>query len=96
MSQRDQRVRYYRLTPDEGEMNTLQDGRQHQLRLHHGAGVPHYWLVDPRDSTLTVLRWNEDGYVTRVRAERDEIVRPEPFEAVELRVGVLFGDDPSV
>jgi hypothetical protein len=26
-------------------------------------------------------------------AERGELVRAEPFEAIALRVGVLFGDD---
>ena len=27
-------------------------------------------------------------------AERGETVRPEPFGAIELVVGTLFGDDP--
>jgi Uma2 family endonuclease len=66
-----------------------------KLRLYHSAGVPNYWLVDPRDSTLTVMRWSADGYVTLMRAERSETVRAVPFEAVELQVGTLFGDDPS-
>lgn len=67
-----------------------------KLRLYHGAEIPHYWLVDdPRDATLTVMRWSRDGYVTLLRAERGEVVRPEPFEAIELEVGTLFGDDPE-
>lgn len=65
-----------------------------KLRLYHQAGVPHYWLVDPRDATLTVMRHSEAGYTTVLRAERHETVRPEPFEAIELPVGTLFGDDP--
>jgi Uma2 family endonuclease len=65
-----------------------------KLRLYHRAGVPHYWLVDSRDSTLTVMRWNEAGYVTLLRAERGETVRAEPFDAIEIVVGTLFGDDP--
>jgi Uma2 family endonuclease len=65
-----------------------------KLRLYHRIGLPHYWLVDPRDATLTVLRWGEDGWVTLVRAERGEVVRAEPFDAVALAVGTLFGDDP--
>jgi len=55
------------------------------------VAIPHYWLVDPQDATLTVMRWSSDGYVTLLRAERGEAVRPEPFE---LAVGTLFGDDP--
>jgi Uma2 family endonuclease len=65
-----------------------------KLRLYHRVAVPHYWLIDPRDATLTALRWSPDGFVTVVRAERGEIVRAEPFEAIELAVGTLFGDDP--
>jgi len=65
-----------------------------KLRLYHRVGIPHYWIVDPRDSTLTVMRWSADGYVTLLRAERSEVVRAEPFDAIELIVGTLFGDDP--
>jgi Uma2 family endonuclease len=65
-----------------------------KLRLYHRAGVPHYWLADPRDATLTVMRWSEAGFITLQRAERGEAIRAEPFEAVEIVVGVLFGDDP--
>jgi Uma2 family endonuclease len=65
-----------------------------KLRLYHRSEVPHYWIVDPRDATLTVMRWSADGYVTLMRAERGEIVRPEPFQQIELSVGTLFGDDP--
>lgn len=64
-----------------------------KLRLYHQAGLPHYWLVDPRDSTLTVMRHSPDGYVTLLRAERHEVVRAEPFDAIEIPVGTLFGDD---
>lgn len=65
-----------------------------KLRLYHRVHIPHYWIVDPRDATLTVMRWSQDGCVTLGRAERGEIVRAEPFEAIEIAVGTLFGDDP--
>jgi len=63
-------------------------------RVYHRAGLPFYWLADSRDGTLTVMRWSDAGYVTRLRAERGELVRAEPFDDVELTVGTLFGDDP--
>ncbi len=66
-----------------------------KLRIYHDAGVTHYWLVDPRDCTVTVMRWSAAGYTTILRAERGETVRPEPFDAIELVVGTLFGDDPE-
>ena len=65
-----------------------------KLRIYHQHHIEHYWLVDPRDATLTVMHWSAEGYVTRLRAERGETVRAEPFDAIEIAVGVLFGDDP--
>lgn len=55
--------------------------------------MPHYWLVDPVEETLQVLRWSADGYVEVVIADRTERVRAEPFDAIEIAVGYLFGDD---
>lgn len=66
-----------------------------KLRRYHRAGVGHYWLVDPDDRTLTVLRHEADGYKVVLTALGDETVRAEPFEALELQVGVLFGDEPD-
>ncbi len=66
-----------------------------KLRRYHEAALPHYWIVDPRDETLTVFRWAEAGYLTVLRAERGEVVRAEPFDEVALAVGTLFGDDPE-
>ncbi len=66
-----------------------------KLRGYQGAGVPHYWLLDLRDGTLTVLRHSSDGYVVALRAESSERVRAEPFEEIEIRVGSLFGEDPA-
>ena len=65
-----------------------------KLRLYHRVEIPHYWIVDPQEQTLTVMRWSADGYVTRQSAERGEVVRAEPFDAIEIAVGTLFGDDP--
>jgi Uma2 family endonuclease len=62
-------------------------------RIYYLHGVPHYWIIDPRDESLTVLRWTSDGYLEVLVAPRGERVRPEPFAAVEFLVGVLFGDD---
>ncbi len=45
-----------------------------KLRLYHRVEIPHYWLVDPRDATLTVMRLHPDGYVILARAERGEVL----------------------
>jgi Uma2 family endonuclease len=58
--------------------------------------VPHYWVVDPEHATLTVYRWTKDGYVVAlVTGKADRRARVEPFEAVEIDVALLFGEDPA-
>lgn len=69
--------------------------RVKKLRIYHRAQVGHYWMVDPREESLLVMRWSEPGYVTVLAAGRGDTVRAEPFEAIELEVGTLFGDDPT-
>jgi Uma2 family endonuclease len=62
-------------------------------RVYHRHQVPHYWIVDPEQETLLVYRWAPDGYVEVLVAERGDVVRAEPFDAIPLTVGVIFGDD---
>jgi Uma2 family endonuclease len=57
----------------------------------HRAGVPHYWIVDRERRLLNVHAWRRDGYLIRP-IHGDEVVRAEPFEAVELHVAGLMGD----
>lgn len=66
-----------------------------KLHLYHSAGVAHYWLLDPEAGLLTVFRHAEAGYATALVAKRGEVVRAEPFDAIEVSVGVLLGDDPA-
>lgn len=62
-------------------------------RIYADHGIPHYWLLDTQRQVLIVLRLTDDGYVEALQAARPDRIRAEPFEAVELPVGVLFGDD---
>jgi Uma2 family endonuclease len=64
-----------------------------KFRVLQRVGVPHYWIVDPEAESLVVHRWQPDGSLVVLTALRHEVVRAEPFDAVELPVGVLFGDD---
>lgn len=65
-------------------------------RVLHAGEVAHYWVLDPEERILLVHRWSREGYVVVQRAAAGEIVRAEPFDAIEIRVGVLFGDDDDV
>ena len=62
---------------------------------YHRAKLEHYWLLDPQNSTLTVLRWTPDGYLVALVAGRGERVHAAPFEAIEIDVGQLLGDDEA-
>lgn len=64
-----------------------------KMRAYHHHQVGHYWLVDPVVETLQVYRWQTDGYLAVLLAERDERVRAEPFDAIEFRVATLFDED---
>lgn len=59
----------------------------------HRCGVPHYWLIDHEGKSLEVYRWHPDGFLNVLLASSGETVRAEPFDAVELRVNVLLGDE---
>lgn len=76
------------VSPSQPSVDTVK-----KTRIYHQAGIPYYWLLDPRDASLRVLRWSEAGYVQVLGAERGETIRAEPFEACDLVVGYLFGDD---
>ena len=64
-------------------------------RLYHERRIPYYWIIDPIEGTLLVYRWTTDGYTEVLAAERGEQVRAEPFQAMELPVGVFLGDDEA-
>lgn len=57
------------------------------------AQVPHYWVLDANEKLLLVHRWSPDGYVVVLRAAAGDTVRAEPFDAIEIQVSDLFGDD---
>lgn len=59
-------------------------------RTLHQHGVPHYWIVDPEHRTLTVMRWSEGHYLRVLDAGVGDVVRAEPFDAIELDVRELF------
>ncbi len=75
--------------------SNAQDDLVTKLRSYQRSQVAHYWIVDPASAVLMVYRWTEAGYTLALTARRDERVFAEPFEAAELQVGLLFGDDPE-
>ncbi len=66
-----------------------------KMAIYREAGVPHYWIVDPEEQLLTVYRLEPAGYLVALNAGATDRVRAEPFDAVELPVGLLFGEEPE-
>jgi Uma2 family endonuclease len=66
-----------------------------KFRVYAATGVPFYWIVDPERRILTVYRLEGQGYSVALQAKQGETVAAPPFDAVPLRVGLLFGEDPD-
>lgn len=86
-----------RLVPD-WVCELLSPGREKRDRVDKWqvlfrAGVPHYWIVNPEEKFLEVYRWTAHGYEATLKAGGGDVIRAEPFGAVELRTSVLFGDE---
>lgn len=64
-----------------------------KMQILRAAEVPHYWILNPEERVLLVYRLDPGGYLLALTAAAGDTVRAEPFADVELRVGVLFGDD---
>lgn len=64
--------------------------RAEKMEIYLRERVGHVWLVDPIVRTLEVYRLGE-GVWQRVSVYRDDAcMRAEPFDAVELRLGLLW------
>jgi Uma2 family endonuclease len=61
--------------------------RSRRMRHYAADGVAHLWLVDPLQQTLEVYRIEAGRWVVVGTHGGAEVVRPEPFEAIEMRLG---------
>jgi Uma2 family endonuclease len=61
--------------------------------IYHRAGVAHYWLLDFERRSLMVLRHSPEGYLYILSAFRADIVRAEPFDAIDLHLRQVFPDE---
>lgn len=66
-----------------------------KLHGYHRAHVGHYWIVEPAARTLTVYRWQETGYTTALTARAGDLVRAEPFDALDIALTSVFDLPPA-
>ncbi len=69
--------------------------RVQKLPAYAQAGVLHAWLVNPGARTLEVLRRTDLGWTLVATHGGDDMVRAEPFDAVESDLRFLWGEVPS-
>lgn len=66
--------------------------RARKLPIYAREAVSHVWLVDPLQRTLDVLRLQDRNWVIVAVHEGGAKVRAEPFDAIELDLGILWAD----
>ena len=71
--------------------STEASDRADKLPIYARAGVGHAWLVDPILKTLEVLRRDGERWLLLATYKDDAMVSAEPFEAVPLELGALWG-----
>jgi Uma2 family endonuclease len=75
--------------------STARFDRVKKLPVYATHGVQHVWLIDPISRTLEVLRLENDRWMLAGNYGGDDVVRAEPFEAVEIRLATLWIDPPA-
>jgi Uma2 family endonuclease len=65
--------------------------RVHKMRIYARAGVEHAWIVNPLTKTLEVLRRSEAQWTLAAAHGGDEVIRAEPFQAIDLELARLWG-----
>lgn len=87
---------YFTLAPDWVcevlSPSTAVKDRAKKLPIYAREGVRHVWLVDPLQRTLDVLRLQDRNWLIVAVHEGNARVRAEPFDAIELELGVLWAD----
>jgi len=68
--------------------------RGRKMKIYARDGVTHVWLMSPADRILQVFRLRDAAWVLAAMHEDSERVRAEPFDAIELDLGLVWGDEP--
>jgi Uma2 family endonuclease len=69
--------------------------RSRKMRIYAREGVAHLWLVDPLARTLEIYRLEAGRWVVARTSGGDDVVRAEPFDAIELRLERWWPPQPA-
>jgi Uma2 family endonuclease len=89
-------VAYFDLPPDWVceilSPSTTSFDRSKKVAVYARAEVRWAWLIDPLARTLEVLKLENGRWTILATHAGDEVVRAEPFEAIELELAALWGE----
>ncbi len=66
--------------------------RADKMDIYRREQVNHVWLVDPSGETLEVFRLEATSWLRVAVWRGSQLVRAEPFDAVELELGALWAE----
>lgn len=79
--------------------STVRVDRELKMPIYARERVAHVWLVHPIERTVEVYRLDGESYRLVVTRGGDQVVRLEPFDAIELELSAMWpqpeGDDGS-
>ena len=61
-----------------------------KMKRYAAAGVPHYWIVEPRTRTLEAFRLTEDGYELSDSRGPGSVFQSELFPGLEIPIDELW------
>ena len=64
--------------------------RGSKMRIYRRESVGHVWLINPVTQTLEIYRLEAGRWVLLDTFEGEDVVRAEPFEAIEISLLVLW------
>ena len=93
------RVAYFTLAPDWVceviSPSTGRIDRSRKMRIYAREGVRHLWFVDPLARTLEVYRLEDGRWIVASTHGGDEVIRAEPFDAIEIGLERWWLDDSA-
>lgn len=60
------------------------------MRRYAAAGVPHYWIVDPRTRTLEAYQLSQQGYEQVGSHGPGSTFRPTLFPGLDIPIDALW------
>jgi Uma2 family endonuclease len=78
------------LSPSSAQLDTVT-----KAHLYAATGIRHYWLVDPAARTLEARVLRERQWLVLESFSANDRARIEPFEAIELELGLISPPEPA-